>query len=128
MALRSESSNGHTHADPGEQDLDTLQQLHGYTHEELEYIIRPMAEDGKEAVGSMGDDTPLSVLQDEPRLLYTYFKQRFPQVTNPATDSAREEIVMPLDTHPGPRPPLLEPFPDAARQPPPPRPLLDDSA
>src|SRR3546814_3002650 len=60
MSLRSESSNGHTHAYPGEQDLDTLQQLHGYTHEELEYIIRPMAEDGKEAVGSMGDDPPLS--------------------------------------------------------------------
>ena len=84
-----ESSNGY--AGPIELDADELvrlQHLHGYTHEELTYVVKPMAVDGKEPVGSMGDDTPLSALQDEPRLLYTYFKQRFAQVHEP-TDRLR---------------------------------------
>ncbi|MCK9495145.1 MAG: glutamate synthase large subunit [Dehalococcoidia bacterium] len=115
LSLRTDSTNGHANGSASEHDLDTLQQLHGYTHEEIEYILKPMAEDGKEAVGSMGDDTPLSVLQDEARLLYTYFKQRFAQVTNPAIDSVREEIVMSLDTLLGRRRSLLESVPEAAR-------------
>ncbi len=125
MSLRTDSSNGHHGA--LEHDVLTLQQLHGYTHEELEYVIKPMAEDGKEAVGSMGDDTPLSVLQDEPRILYTYFKQKFAQVTNPAIDSVREEIVMSLDTYLGRRRSLLESVPEAARVLHLTSPLLDDS-
>ena len=111
-----EDSNGY--AAPPALDLDELtrlQHLHGYTHEELNYVVKPMAIDGKEPVGSMGDDTPLSALQDEPRLLYTYFKQRFAQVTNPPIDSVREEIVMSLDTYLGRRRSLLETKPDAAR-------------
>ncbi|MCK9486946.1 MAG: glutamate synthase large subunit [Dehalococcoidia bacterium] len=113
MSLRTETTGG----PPGdlEHDVAALQQLHGYTHEELEYIVKPMADDGKEAVGSMGDDTPLSVLQDEPRVLYTYFKQKFAQVTNPAIDSVREEVVMSLDTYLGRRRSLLESVPEAAR-------------
>jgi glutamate synthase (ferredoxin) len=107
-------SNGHRSSEL-EHDLLTLQQLHGYTHEEIEYVVKPMAEDGKEPVGSMGDDTPLSALQDEPRLLYTYFKQKFAQVTNPAIDSVREEIVMSLDTYLGRRRSMLESTPEAAR-------------
>ena len=127
LSLRTESSNGHSTAYGVEHDIETLQQLHGYTHEELEYVIKPMAEDGKEAVGSMGDDTPLSVLQDDPRLLYTYFKQRFAQVTNPAIDSVREEIVMSLDTLLGRHRSLLESVPEAARLLHLTSPLLDDS-
>ncbi len=107
--------NGHRNGTRIEHDLATLQQLHGYTHEEIEYVVKPMAEDGKEPVGSMGDDTPLSTLQDEPRLLYTYFKQKFAQVTNPAIDSVREEIVMSLDTYLGRRRSMLESTPEAAR-------------
>jgi glutamate synthase domain-containing protein 2/glutamate synthase domain-containing protein 3 len=114
MHLKTDDQNGHQPAQI-EHDLLTLQQLHGYTHEEIEYVVKPMAEDGKEAVGSMGDDTPLSALQDEPRLLYTYFKQRFAQVTNPAIDSVREEIVMSLDTYLGRRRSILESRPEAAR-------------
>ena len=96
-------------------DVLVTQQLHGYTREEIEYVIKPMAQDGKEPVGSMGDDTPLSALQNESRLLYTYFKQRFAQVTNPAIDSIREEIVMSLDTYLGQRQSILESTPEAAR-------------
>ena len=95
--------------------LDQMKILYGYSHEEIEYIIKPMVTSAKEAVGSMGDDTPLSTLQDDPRLLYSYFKQKFAQVTNPAIDSIREEIVMSLDTYLGPRRSLLESNPEAAR-------------
>ena len=98
-----------------EVDVERLQILHGYTHEELEYVIKPMAADGKEAAGSMGDDTPPSALQDSPRLLYTYFRQKFAQVTNPAIDSIREEVVMSLDTYIGRRHSILEGTPEAAR-------------
>src|SRR5690606_11160502 len=112
--LKTDSTNGHARqgAEPG---LMLRKILHGYTHEEIEYVIKPTARDGKEPVGSMGDDTPLSVLQDEPRLLYTYFKQKFAQVTNPAIDSVREEIVMALDTYLGGRRSILEATPEAAR-------------
>jgi glutamate synthase (NADPH) large chain len=70
----------------------------GYTVEDLELILHPMVEDGKEAVGSMGDDTPLAVLSDRYRPLSHYFRQNFSQVTNPPIDSLREERVMSLKT------------------------------
>ena len=104
----------HHEAEPS-RDVLTTQQLHGYTREEIEYVIKPMAESGKEPVGSMGDDTPLSAMQNDSRLLYSYFKQRFAQVTNPAIDSIREEIVMSLDTYLGRRQSILESAPEAAR-------------
>ena len=91
------------------------QVLHGYTREEIEYVIKPMVREGKEPIGSMGEDTPLSTLFDPSRLLYTYFKQKFAQVTNPPIDSIREEIVMSLDTLLGRRLSLLETTPEAAR-------------
>jgi glutamate synthase (ferredoxin) len=69
------------------------QKIFGYTAEEIKTIINPMAMHGKEAIGSMGNDTPLAVLSDEPQLLYNYFKQLFAQVTNPPLDGIREEIV-----------------------------------
>ena len=106
--------NGHVRQHT-EADVIGQQILHGYTHEEIEYVIKPMATDGKEPVGSMGDDTPLSALQDSSRLLYTYFKQKFAQVTNPAIDSIREEVVMSLDTYLGRRSSMLEATPEAAR-------------
>jgi glutamate synthase (NADPH/NADH) large chain len=72
------------------------QRSYGYTHEELQKILTPMASDGQEPVGSMGTDTPLACLSDKPQLLFHYFKQSFAQVTNPAIDPIREELVMSL--------------------------------
>ena len=106
--------NGHVKEQPPE-GVTALQRLHGYTHEELEYVVKPMGRDGKEPTGSMGDDTPPSALQDQPRLIYTYFRQKFAQVTNPPIDPIREEIVMSLDTYLGRRLSLLESKPEAAR-------------
>jgi len=76
--------------------LVTRQQLHGYTLEDLRFLMSPMAVNGQEAVGSMGNDTPLAVLSDRPHLLFNYFKQLFAQVTNPPIDPIREELVMSL--------------------------------
>ncbi|MBI1813860.1 MAG: glutamate synthase large subunit [Deltaproteobacteria bacterium] len=76
--------------------LLTRQQLFGYTLEDLRILMAPMALNGQEAVGSMGNDTPLAVLSDKPQLLFNYFKQLFAQVTNPPIDPIREELVMSL--------------------------------
>ena len=72
------------------------QRAFGYTYEELRMILSPMASQGQEPVGSMGTDTPLACLSDRPQLLFNYFKQQFAQVTNPAIDPIREELVMSL--------------------------------
>ncbi|MDH3498822.1 MAG: glutamate synthase large subunit, partial [Acidimicrobiia bacterium] len=85
------------------------QQAFGYTHEELKMLLAPMARDAKEALGSMGSDTPLAVLSDRPRLLYDYFKQLFAQVTNPPLDAIREELVTSLRSMLGPEGNLFEP-------------------
>ena len=77
-------------------DLRCRQRLFGCTQEEIDLILRPMARDGAEAVGSMGDDTPLAPLSRFNRLLPDYFRQRFAQVTNPAMDPLRERCVMSL--------------------------------
>ncbi|MGA7547092.1 MAG: glutamate synthase large subunit, partial [Methyloceanibacter sp.] len=84
------------------------QQAFGYTQESVKFLMAPMAEAGQEAVGSMGTDTPLSALSNRPKLLHTYFKQNFAQVTNPPIDPIREELVMSLVTFIGPRPNLLD--------------------
>jgi glutamate synthase (ferredoxin) len=68
----------------------------GYNAEDMEMIIQPMIAEGKEPTFCMGDDTPLAVLSNKPRLLYDYFKQRFAQVTNPPIDPLRESLVMSL--------------------------------
>jgi glutamate synthase (NADPH) large chain len=88
--------------------LMDLQQAFGYTQESLKFLMAPMAHTGQEAVGSMGNDTPVSVLSNKPKLLHTYFKQNFAQVTNPPIDSIREELVMSLVSFIGPRPNLLD--------------------
>ncbi|HEX9407689.1 MAG TPA: glutamate synthase-related protein, partial [Thermoanaerobaculia bacterium] len=72
----------------------------GYTHDELELILGPMIDKAAEPLGSMGDDTPLAVLSTRPHLLFSYFKQRFAQVTNPPIDPLRESLVMSLDPDP----------------------------
>ena len=74
-----------------------------------------MMENGAEAAGSMGNDTPLAVLSDKPRLLYDYFKQIFAQVSNPPVDAIREELVMSLTSRLGPQKNILEPSPEHAR-------------
>ncbi len=73
--------------------LEKRQRLFGYTLEDINTIIKPMFLNGKEAIGSMGTDTPLAILSDKPQSLYNYFKQLFAQVTNPPLDGIREEIV-----------------------------------
>ena len=78
---------------PKVEDLFKNQQAFGYTQEDLVRMIVPMAKDGKDPVGAMGADAPLTILSDKPQLLYSYFKQMFAQVTNPPIDSIREEMV-----------------------------------
>src|ERR1700722_6572814 len=84
------------------------QQAFGYTQEDLTILLAPMASTGQEAVGSMGTDTPISALSSKSKLLYTYFKQNFAQVTNPPIDPIREELVMSLVSFIGPRPNLFD--------------------
>ena len=91
-------------------DKDALlntQQAFGYTQEDVQFFLEPMAASGDDPVGSMGTDTPLAVLSDKPKLLFNYFKQNFAQVTNPPIDPIREELVMSLVSIIGPRPNLL---------------------
>jgi glutamate synthase domain-containing protein 2/glutamate synthase domain-containing protein 1/glutamate synthase domain-containing protein 3 len=101
----------------GEIDILSLtqqQMAFGYTSEELDMVLRPMQKDAQEAVGSMGDDTPMAVLSLQPRLLYTYFRQLFAQVTNPPIDPLREKLVMSLATGMGWRRNLLGETPEHA--------------
>lgn len=88
----------------------------GYTREELQMILTPMAANGQEPVGSMGNDTPLAVLSDKPKLLFNYFKQLFAQVTNPAIDPLREGLVMSLMVFTGKKRNLLAETPQHCRQ------------
>ena len=84
------------------------QQAFGYTQEDIKFLMSPMAQAGEEGVGSMGNDTPLAVLSDRSKPLYSYFKQLFAQVTNPPIDPIRESIVMSLVSFVGPKPNLLD--------------------
>src|SRR5579875_2411832 len=84
------------------------QQAFGYTQEDINFFLKPIALSGEDTVGSMGRDTPLAVLSKRPKLLFDYFQQRFAQVTNPPIDSIREALVMSLVSLVGPRPNLLD--------------------
>ena len=84
------------------------QQAFGYTQEDTAILMAPMAVTGQEAIGSMGTDTPISAMSSKSKLLYTYFKQNFAQVTNPPIDPIREELVMSLVSFIGPRPNILD--------------------
>ncbi|MFN0122891.1 MAG: glutamate synthase large subunit [Blastocatellia bacterium] len=92
------------------------QQAFGYTTEDLRLLMSPMAQNGVEAVGSMGTDTPLAVLSNRSQPLYNYFKQLFAQVTNPPIDAMREELITSSETTIGPEANMLEPTPEVARQ------------
>jgi len=92
---------------PVEVALLDRQQAFGYTQEDVRLLMTPMAENGEEALGSMGNDAALPVLSDRPKVFYNYFKQLFAQVTNPPIDPIREELVMSLVSFVGPRPNLL---------------------
>ncbi len=96
--------NGH-----GKDNASALNRLQafGYTQEDMQFFLEPMAREGDDPVGSMGTDTPIAVFSKKPKLLYNYFKQNFAQVTNPPIDSTREELVMSLVSMIGPRPNLL---------------------
>ncbi|GFE70244.1 glutamate synthase-related protein [Chroococcus sp. FPU101] len=96
-------------------ELLGLQTAFGYTAEDVEMIVIPMASQGKEPTFCMGDDTPLAVLSDKPRLLYDYFKQRFAQVTNPPIDPLRESLVMSLNAYLGERGNLMIESAEAAQ-------------
>ncbi|AXR81538.1 glutamate synthase large subunit [Natrarchaeobaculum sulfurireducens] len=96
--------------------LRNHQAAFGYTHDELENMIEPMTQKGKDPVGSMGDDTPLSVLTEYNRPLFSYFKQLFAQVTNPPLDYIREELVTSLESRLGFQRNLLDESPAHARQ------------
>ena len=100
----------HRHSLPeGEDGVDTPEPtplidrktIFGYTQEDLDILLAPMAQEGKEPTGAMGNDAPLAVLSPRPQLLFNYFKQHFAQVTNPPIDPIREEIVMSLETNIG---------------------------
>ncbi len=100
------------------EDFDTLidrLRAFGYSREDLSVIMAPMAQDGKEAIGSMGNDTPLAVLSNENKPLFGYFKQLFAQVTNPPIDPIREDIVMSLKTNIGTKGNILERTEDKVR-------------
>jgi glutamate synthase (NADPH/NADH) large chain len=101
-------------AGPGQQppafteSLLDRQQAFGFTQEDIKFLLAPMATAGEEAIGSMGNDSPLAVLSDKNKPLYNYFKQLFAQVTNPPIDPIREAIVMSLNSFIGPKPNLLD--------------------
>ena len=101
---------------PDHETLLQRQIAFGYTFEDERVIITPMARDGVEAIGSMGNDAALAVLSNKPRLLYDYFKQHFAQVTNPPIDSIREEIVIAAESRLGSEGNLLHPEPSACRR------------
>jgi glutamate synthase (ferredoxin) len=118
------NGNGHKVGENGHLTTNTIdkqtllqkQLAFGYTTEDVEMVIHPMASNGAEPTFCMGDDIPLAVLSDKPHLLYDYFKQRFAQVTNPAIDPLREKLVMSLKVELGERGNLLAPKPQFARR------------
>ncbi len=109
-AALSEGGGGDAHAvgSHGGVSLLDRQQAFGYTQEDIKFLMSPMATNGEEAVGSMGNDSPLAVLSNKNKPLYNYFKQLFAQVTNPPIDPIREAIVMSLVSFIGPKPNLLD--------------------
>jgi glutamate synthase (NADPH/NADH) large chain len=100
--------------DPG--TLLSRMQAFGYTTETMQFMLRPMIEQKRDPVGSMGNDSALAVLSDQPRLTYDYFKQLFAQVTNPPIDSIREEVIMGIECYIGPEKNLLTTTPEHAHR------------
>ncbi|MGI9328257.1 MAG: glutamate synthase large subunit [Pseudomonadales bacterium] len=91
-------------------------QAFGYTQETMQFMLLPLVKELRDPLGSMGNDAALAVMSDKPRMLYDYFKQRFAQVTNPAIDSIREEVIMALECYIGPEKNLLDATPEHAHR------------
>ncbi len=111
LRIRLDDIGGSTAAAPREPETVGLldrQQAFGYTQEDIKFLMSPMAVNGEEGIGSMGNDSPLAVLSSKNKPLYNYFKQLFAQVTNPPIDPIREAIVMSLVSFIGPKPNLLD--------------------
>ena len=102
-------------------------QAFGYTVETMQFMLQPLVEQLRDPVGSMGNDSALACLSDQPRMLYDYFKQLFAQVTNPPIDSIREEVIMSLECYVGPEPNLLETTRKHAHRLLVPHPILDNA-
>jgi glutamate synthase (ferredoxin) len=101
---------------PSQETLLKRQKVFGYTYEDLNVNLEPMARNGIMPIGSMGNDAPLAVLSDKPQLLYSYFKQLFAQVTNPPIDPIREELITSTEITLGPEGNLLKPGPTNCRR------------
>ncbi|GGN84779.1 glutamate synthase large subunit [Haloarcula pellucida] len=101
---------------PADADVRARQRAFGYTREHLDRLVEPMAEAGSDPIGAMGNDTPLSVLSERNKTLFTYFKQLFAQVSNPPLDYIREDVVTSLYTHVGRQRNLLGETPAHARR------------
>ena len=95
----------------GFQPVNLLQRMQafGYTTETMQFMLQPLVKELRDPLGSMGNDSALAVMSEKPRMLYDYFKQLFAQVTNPAIDSIREEVIMALECYIGPEQNLLRP-------------------
>ena len=106
-----------------------LERMHtfGYTQETMQFMLRPMVTELRDPLGSMGNDAALAVMSDRSRMLYDYFKQRFAQVTNPAIDSIREEVIMALECYIGPEKNLLQATAEHAQRLKIPHPILDNN-
>ncbi len=115
-------------ANEPELPLSVRQHAFGYTADELKMVLGPMGDTGEEPAGSMGNDTPLAVLSSRPQLLFSYFRQMFAQVTNPAIDPIREQLVMSLAMNLGPQGNLLEETAEHAKQLRIAQPILTDQA
>ena len=107
-------------------DVEVCQKMFGYTYEDIRKMVIPMAQTGNEAIGAMGNDSPIAVLSDKPQLLYNYFKQLFAQVTNPPIDCIREDIVIMERMYLGNEGNIIEPKATDARHIALPSPILKD--
>jgi len=116
-----------TYTQPNYYNLRMQQRVFAYTYEELHRLVKPMAEKGQEPTSSMGNDVPLAVLSSQTKLLYNYFKQNFAQVTNPAIDSIREDLVMSLNSYIGGSHNILDENPGLGRMLLMPQPVLSNS-
>ncbi|MEQ9004908.1 MAG: glutamate synthase large subunit, partial [Pseudomonadales bacterium] len=106
--------------------LTPRMQAFGYTVETMQIMLQPLVRELRDPLGSMGNDAALAVMSEKPRMLYDYFKQRFAQVTNPAIDSIREEVIMALECYIGPERNLLEVTPEHAHRLRVPHPILSN--
>ncbi len=110
-----------------QESLTQRMQAFGYTQETMQFMLQPMVSELRDPLGSMGNDAALAVMSSKPRMLYDYFKQRFAQVTNPAIDSIREEVIMALECYIGPEQNLLDITPEHSHRLRMPHPILSNS-